>query len=306
MKKKRSDILITIFLVVIMLIGVAVFFYPAFSNWWNARVQTQIIDNYNKAVGNLDNSEKEKLLEKAREYNSALDELADPLADYEKVSGYEDILDITGTGIMGYIEIPKINVYLPIYHGTSPEVLNVAVGHLQGSYLPIGEIGHHSVISAHRGLPSAKLFTDLDQLTEDDRFSITILDEVYTYEIDQINVVLPTENSLLRAEPDIDIVTLMTCTPYGINTHRLLVRGRRVDTVTAEDENHKVVRIPADAVIIDNMTTLPFIIIPLIVILILVWIKQGKYKNKKYMSGYTVKKYIDINERHGEKDAGQK
>ena len=103
MKKKRSDILITIFLVVIMLIGVAVFFYPAFSNWWNARVQTQIIDNYNKAVGNLDNSEKEKLLEKAREYNSALDELADPLADYEKVSGYEAILDVTGTGIMGYI-----------------------------------------------------------------------------------------------------------------------------------------------------------------------------------------------------------
>jgi len=200
-----------------------------------------------------------------------LAELPSPLSDYANVSGYENVLDITGTGIMGYITIPKINVYLPIYHGTSPEVLNIAVGHLQGSTLPIGGTSRHSVISAHRGLPSSKLFTDIDQLVEDDTFTITILDEIYTYSVDNIEVVLPTELNSLNIIPDQDNVTLMTCTPYGINTHRLLVRAHRIDTYKPHE-----VRVPADAVPIDKMNCIPFIVAAVIILLILFWVIQGR------------------------------
>ena len=203
--------------------------------------------------------------------------------------------DVPGTGIIGYIDIPKIGVHLPVYHGTSPEVLNIAVGHLEGTSLPVGGAGCHSVISAHRGLPSAKLFTELDQLTEDDQFSISILDDIFTYEVDKISVVLPYETDALRPEPGKDLVTLMTCTPYGINTHRLLVRGHRIDTVAAEDEDAEAhrIRIPADAILIDNMTALPFLIVPLAVILIIYWSLSGKRSGKRYHSAYTVQKELD-------------
>lgn len=299
-KKRRAvDIIVTVILVLIMLIGVCVLLYPVFSSWWNERTQSKVIDNYNKVVGELDSSEKEELLAKAHEYNAALAALPDPLNDYDEIPGYDEILDVTGTGIMGYIDIPKIGVHLPVYHGTSPEVLNVAVGHLQGSFLPVGGTGCHSVISAHRGLPSAKLFTDLDKLTEDDRFTVSVLDEVFTYEIDHIEVVLPYERDLLRAEPDMDLVTLMTCTPYGINTHRLLVRAHRIDTVTEEEEVRKI-RIPADAVLVDDAAALPVIILPLAILLIVYWIANDKKRRKKYISGYTVMNDIDNDERHGD------
>lgn len=268
---KRSSILFYLFFGSILIIGIGIILCPSFSTWWNSRVQSQAISNYDKAVGDLGNEEKQKIFERAEKYNRKLAELPSPLSDYANVSGYENVLDITGTGIMGYITIPKINVYLPIYHGTSPEVLNIAVGHLQGSTLPIGGTSRHSVISAHRGLPSSKLFTDIDQLAEDDTFTITILDEIYTYSVDNIEVVLPTELNSLNIIPDQDNVTLMTCTPYGINTHRLLVRAHRIDTYKPHE-----VRVPADAVPIDKMNCIPFIIAAVVILLILFWVIQGR------------------------------
>ena len=302
-KRKLTDILLTALLILMMLTGIAIFLYPAFSNWWNERTQIKIIEDYNKAVGILDTSAKDKMLEQAYAYNAALAELADPLTEYASLTEYSSILDVTGTGIIGYVDVPKVGIHLPVYHGTSPEVLNVAVGHLEGTSFPVGEPGCHAVISAHRGLPSAKLFTALDQLTEDDQFSISVLDEVFTYEIDQISVVLPFEMDLLRTEPGRDLVTLMTCTPYGINTHRMLVRGHRIDPVTADEENAEPVRrvrIPADAILVEQLDSLPFIIVPIALILILYWTVSGKRKGKHYRSAYTLQKELDAQERKGE------
>lgn len=274
MKKKR-DALVTVIFVFIFLLGVCIMLYPTFSNWWNSRVQSRAIANYDRAVGQMDNSDKERLLEIAEEYNRALAELSAPLSEYEKIEGYEQILDITGTGIMGYITIPKVDIYLPIYHSTSPEVLNIAVGHLQGSTIPIGGKSRHAVISAHRGLPSARLFTDIDQLIEDDTFTITILDEILTYEVDDIKIVLPTEIDHLNIVPDKDYVTLMTCTPYGINTHRLLVRAHRIETEVAAEEEHRV-RVPADAVQNDMFESVTMLVIPVLIALLLYWNSSGK------------------------------
>lgn len=306
-KKKASDILLTALLVLIMLAGIAIFLYPAFSSWWNDRTQTKIIEEYNKAVGVLDTSQKDEMLDQAHAYNAALASLADPMSQYEALTDYTSVLNIPGTGIIGYIDIPKIGVHLPVYHGTSPEVLNVAVGHLEGTSLPVGGKGSHAVISAHRGLPSAKLFSDLDQLTEDDQFSISVLDDIFTYEVDQINVVRPYETELLRPEPDKDLVTLMTCTPYGINTHRLLVRGHRIDTVISEEEDEgdetvRRVRIPADAILVDQMISLPFVIVPLVIVLIIYWTITGRRGKKRYLSAYTLQKELDQKERKGESE----
>ena len=306
-KKKASDILLTALLVLIMLAGIAIFLYPAFSSWWNDRTQTKIIEEYNKAVGVLDTSQKDEMLDQAHAYNAALASLADPMSQYEALTDYSSVLNIPGTGIIGYIDIPKIGVHLPVYHGTSPEVLNVAVGHLEGTSLPVGGKGSHAVISAHRGLPSAKLFSDLDQLTEDDQFSISVLDDIFTYEVDQINVVRPYEMELLRPVPDMDLVTLMTCTPYGINTHRLLVRGHRIATDTAgeadeADETVRRVRIPADAILVDQMISLPFVIVPLVIVLIIYWTITGRRGKKRYLSAYTLQKELDQKERKGESE----
>lgn len=268
---KRKNIIAYLFFGLILIIGVGIILYPSFSSWWNSRVQSQAIANYDRAVSNLGDEEKKKIFERAERYNEELSALPSPFSDYGSVKGYDSILDITGTGIMGYITIPKINVYLPIYHGTSPEVLNVAVGHLQGSTLPIGGNSRHSVISAHRGLPSSRLFTDIDQLVEDDVFTVTILDEVYTYSVDSTTVVLPTDLGGLAIVPDEDNVTLMTCTPYGINTHRMLVKAHRIYTDTPHE-----VRVPTDATAIDKMSCLPVIIVAAVVLLILFWMIQGR------------------------------
>ncbi len=310
-KKKVRDMLMTAALFFIMLLGVAIFLYPTFSNWWNERTQSKVIDNYNKAVGVLDTSQKEAMLEKARAYNQSLSELADPLSDYGMLTDYNTVLKIAGTEIIGYIDIPKINVHLPIYNGTSSDVLNVAVGHLEGTSLPVGGKGTHAVISAHRGLPSAKLFTELDKLTEDDQFSISVLDDIFTYEVDQINVVRPFEMDLLRPEPGRDLVTLMTCTPYGINTHRLLVRGHRIyiNTEAAEadeeDEEARKVRIPADAILADRLSSMLFILVPLAVILLIYWSVSGKGGRKRYYSAYPLIKELDAKERKGDSSCRQ-
>ncbi len=270
MRKKRIS-LSTIILFVILLVGLSVMLYPTVSDWWNSRVQSQAIATYDSAVEQLDDNHYDEIMSKAHEYNSEIAKVNSPFSNPNAVPGYEDILNISGTGIMGYITIPVINVQLPIYHGTSEEVLNVAAGHLQGSSLPVGGNTTHSVISAHRGLPSARLFSDLDRLNVGDTFTITILDEILTYEVEEINIVLPTEISKLAISDGNDYVTLMTCTPYGINSHRLLVRAHRIETVYPHN-----VKVSADALKIDPMLVVPGICAPLLMILIISWIVSGK------------------------------
>lgn len=214
--------------------------------------------------------------EAADAYNQRLAATPNSFFTPEQVSGYDETLDVSGTGIMGYITIPRIGVELPVYHGTSDGVLQVAAGHLEGSSLPVGGAGTHAVISAHRGLPSAKLFTNLDELEAGDTFTITVLDRVLTYEVDRISIVLPTETDLLQPVEGQDYVTLMTCTPYGINTHRLLVRGHRVNT----RESQKHVRVTADATRIDPIITAPVIALPMLAVL-LIWLLVTTRKRPK-------------------------
>ncbi|WP_302159905.1 class C sortase [uncultured Ruminococcus sp.] len=270
MKKKRN-VISTAILVVLLLVGLSVMLYPTVSDWWNSRVQTRAIATYNQSVEQMDTGDKERLLMEAHSYNATLSHLTAPFTNWEDAGNYGKILDISGTGIMGYISIPKIQVELPIYHGTSAEVLNVAVGHLQGSSFPVGGENTHAVISAHRGLPSAKLFSDLDQLVEGDTFTVTILDEVLTYEVEKIFIVKPDELDKLAIIPGGDYVTLMTCTPYGVNSHRLLVRAHRVDTVYPHN-----VKVAADAVQLDSMSVVPFIAAPLFVGLLVFWIVSSR------------------------------
>ena len=233
MKKKSSKIVI----ILIFLAGLSLLLYPFISNQWNNHRQKQLIGNYEsvisdkEAAGNIDYAAEMK---KAEAYNDALlpsilpDSFAVADASTETDSSYEDSLNIAGDGMMGIVEIPKIAIKLPIYHGTGDEVLQKAAGHLEGSSLPIGGESTHAVISAHRGLPSASLFTDLDQLEIGDHFLIHVLDETLCYEVDQILVVDPEDTSALAVEDGEDLVTLLTCTPYGVNTQRLMVRGHRV------------------------------------------------------------------------------
>ena len=225
MKKNRTNII----LVIIFFIGLSVMLYPSFSNYWNSRVQSQAVASYNNEVQKMSKQDYETMFNEADEYNSTLQKLSNPFLDYESISNYEDVLNISGTGIMGYVTIDKIDCELPIYHGTSEGVLQIGVGHLGGTSLPVGGIGTHSVLSAHRGLASAELFSNLDKMEEGDTFQITVLNRVLTYQVDQIRIVEPEDTSDLQVDPDKDYCTLMTCTPYGINTHRLLVRGVRVD-----------------------------------------------------------------------------
>lgn len=273
MKRNKWSIVTTVILMILLLVGLSVMLYPTISDWWNDRVQTKVISTYQEVVAQMDDSEKEEILAAAHAYNEALYSLFAPLSDYAEIEGYEETLDISGTGVMGYITIDKINVVLPIYHGTSAEVLNIAVGHMQGSSLPVGGENTHAVISAHRGLPSARLFTDLDELVEGDTFTITVLDEVYTYEVETIYIVLPDEVDKLAIVSGEDYVTLMTCTPYGINTHRLLVCAHRIDTVYPN-----TVKISAEAVQIDDLSVVPFVAVPLFLLLILKWIFDARRK----------------------------
>lgn len=272
MKAKKSTVS-TIILVVLLLVGLSVMLYPTVSDWWNSKVQSRAIAAYSEAVDQIDDNTYEEMLEQARAYNRKLFALSAPFSDCEDVPGYDETLDISGTGILGYISIPQIKVELPIYHGTSAEVLNIAAGHLQGSSLPVGGENTHAVISAHRGLPSARLFTDIDQLREGDTFTITILDEILTYEVEEILTVEPDEIDKLAVIPGEDYVTLMTCTPYGVNTHRLLLRSHRIETLYQSD-----VRIIADAVQVDPMLVVPAICAPLLVMLLLFWFLGGKRK----------------------------
>ena len=260
--KKHSG---TILLVLIFFVGLAVMLYPTISDYINQRNQTRVVNSYAQQVDGLSDADYTAYFDAADVFNQKIAADPDALYHTDRFSTYSTTLDVTGTGIMGYITIPRIGVELPIYHGTSDAVLQVAAGHLEGTSLPVGGESTHAVISAHRGLPSAKLFTNLDQLEVGDTFTITVLDRVLTYEVDRISIVLPTETDLLQPVEGQDYVTLMTCTPYGINTHRLLVRGRRVET----PDQYKHLRVTAEALKIEPIIVAPIMALPMLLILLI-------------------------------------
>ena len=278
MKKNKS----TIILILVFFVGLSVMLYPTISDYVNQLHQTRAVANYAADVDKLSDADYTAYFEAADAFNAQI--AADPDALYfpDRFPSYESTLDVTGTGIMGYITIEKIGVELPIYHGTSDAVLQVAAGHLEGTSLPVGGASTHAVISAHRGLPSAKLFTNLDQLEVGDTFTITVLDRTLTYEVDNISIVLPTETDSLKVSEGKDYVTLMTCTPYGINTHRLLVRGRRITT----PDKPKHIRVTSDAIKIEPILTAPIMALPLLLVL-LFWLlfaprKRSSTKDKTH------------------------
>lgn len=221
---------ITVLLMVFFLVGVGLLVYPTLSNYWKGKKQEQLIVAYEENVSNTKREQYEKLWEEAVEYNKQIGENGINwfLSDEEK-KAYNECLKVDSSGIMSYIEISKISCSLPIYHGTEESVLQVGIGHMEGSSLPVGGESSHCILSGHRGLPSSRLFTDLDQLEEGDIFQLHTLEKTLTYEIDQICIVEPTDFSKLQIEKGQDYCTLVTCTPYGINTHRLLVRGHRIE-----------------------------------------------------------------------------
>ncbi|MCM1283563.1 MAG: class C sortase [Muribaculaceae bacterium] len=234
MKKHLS----TIILVIVLVVGLSLLLYPTVSDYWNSFHQSRAIASYQNTVDSIDETSRQTILQEADAYNKRLLTKADrwTMTD-EDYAEYEGILNVSGTGIMGYVEIPSIQVQLPIYHGTDATVLQIAVGHIEGSSLPVGGIGTHAVISGHRGLSSARLFTDIDQLTEGDIFRISVLGGTLTYQVDQIHIVLPNELNDLEIDRNQDYCTLVTCTPYGVNSHRLLVRGRRIEN----EENARII-----------------------------------------------------------------
>ena len=268
----------TILLVLALIIGLCLLLYPTVSDYWNSLHQSRAIATYVESVTQIENSDYSQLLERARAYNQELSqqEKAEWLLSEEALDHYASILDVSGTGIMCSIEIPKIKVSLPIYHGVEEGVLQIAVGHIPGSSLPIGGESTHSGLSGHLGLPSARLFTDLDKLVVGDTFLLNVLDEVLTYEVDQILIVEPYDLSSLEIIPGEDLVTLVTCTPYGINTHRLLVRGHRIETA----KQAKTIRVPADAVQIDPTLVAPVVAAPMLLLLLLILLLTSKKRPK--------------------------
>lgn len=271
MKKRK---VITLILLGVFSVGLCVLLYPSISSYWNSITQSKAIVDYDTIVKSLSPKDYTKFFEDAEKYNEGLKSLNFPLTDYKRLSGYEDCLNVADDGIIGYIDIDKIQVKLPIYHGTNQSTLNHACGHIEGSSLPIAGKGTHAAISAHRGLPSAKLFSDLDRLEVGDTFRITVLDKTYIYEIDRIKTVLPDDVSDLLIDKDKELCTLVTCTPYGINSHRLLVRGHRI-----ESEDMRTLNAVSEAHIIDRLIVTPIVALPIIIILMVyVFFKPVKKK----------------------------
>ena len=279
--KKKSSNFTTILLVLILLAGLSLLLYPSVSDYWNSLHQSRTIATYAEEVANLDTDEYLELWDAAAEFNASITKRDNIflLTESER-DHYEELLNLSGNGIMGYIEIPSIDCTLPIYHGTDEGVLQIAVGHLDWTSLPIGGESTHCVLSGHRGLPSAKLFTNLDKLVVGDVFMLRILDEVLTYEVDQILIVEPNDMDALQMVPGQDLCTLVTCTPYGINSHRLLVRGHRIDNVPEA----KIVHVTADATQIEPMIVAPIVAIPMLLMLLLFLLLP---KTKKKSGGDT-------------------
>ncbi len=267
----------TAIIVAIFLVGLSVLLYPAISDFINQKNQSKAIEGYTEVVDAMTEEEKAAYFAAAEEYNKKIFETPRIFFFPDSVEGYDDLLNASDNGIMGYISIDKIRVELPIYHGTSDGVLNIAAGHLKGTSLPIGGPDTHCVISAHRGLPSAKLFTDLDRLEIGDVFTITILDVVITYEVDQIRTVEPDDVSELQISGDKDYFTLLTCTPYGINTHRLLVRGHRIENIKQKTN----IYVTSDAYQIDTLISAPAVAVPMLLILLIRLLIPQKRRSKK-------------------------
>lgn len=273
--KRIGHIFTTILLLVIFCVGLSLMLYPTFSDWWNKRHQSRAIQSYQSSTSRLDEVRINGLLSEAQAYNTGI--LKDPdrwKMTKEKLAVYNQMLLVDHTGIMGYVEIPKINCNLPIYHGTNEAVLQTSIGHLAGSSLPVGGESTHAVLSGHRGLPSAKLFTNLDKLVEGDYFTVTVLNQTLTYEVDQIKIVLPEDFSDLQIRNGEDLVTLVTCTPYGINTHRLLVRGHRVKT-------RSTTTVVADAMQIEQWIVAAVIFFIILLVLILWLLVSGRNGTQK-------------------------
>ena len=254
----------TIIMIILFFIGLLTLFYPTLSNYYNEKIGSKTIYNYENIIDSYDFNKFKEIKDNAIKYNKDLSKLSDPLIDYKEIKNYENILNVNDEGMMGYLSIDKIRVEIPIYHGTSNDTLNSFVGHVEGTSLPIGGISTHSVLSAHRGLPSAKLFSDLDKLEVGDTFKIIVLDEVLTYKVDKISIVKPNNSKELMNVKDKDYVTLITCTPYGINTHRLLVRGVRVDN------NVNKFYISTEGFKINKLIVIPILTLPIIILLILI------------------------------------
>ena len=275
MKKKSS--FVTVILIAAFLIGVLLLLYPTISDYWNSFHQSRAIASYAEQVADLDDNAYDRLWEDAQAYNTTLgNSMSRFVMTEEQKNVYAALLNIADNGVMGYIEIPKVRCNLPIYHGTDEAVLQVAIGHVPGSSLPVGGESTHCVLSGHRGLPSAKLFTNLDELETGDVFMLRVLDETLTYEVDQIRTVLPNELGDLAIVEGEDYCTLVTCTPYGINSHRLLVRGHRV-------ENHagaSTIRVTADAMQIEPLQVAPLVAAPILVVMLVVVLIPHRTKGK--------------------------
>ena len=273
--KKKSGSSTTIILILILIVGLSLLLYPTVSNYWNSFHQSRAIATYTQQVSQLTEEDYSQLWEDARDYNRALAGKDGYYLSEEQQSRYNALLDITGSGIMGYVDIPAIKCSLPIYHGTGESVLQVAAGHLDWTSLPVGGETSHCVISGHRGLPSAKLFTDLDRLALGDFFTLRVLDEVLTYQVDQILVVLPNEMEALTIEDGADYCTMVTCTPYGINSHRLLVRGHRVENAVKT-----TIRVTSDAMQIEPMLVAPVVALPMLLLLLIFMLRPKRSHNK--------------------------
>lgn len=263
----------------VLIAGLSLLLYPSVANYVNDRNSTRLIGNYATAVSGLSEAEYDRLYQQAVDYNASLLERRNSftLTDQQKVN-YDELLNVSDDGIMGYVSIPSIDVTLPIYHGTDDVSLQVAVGHIDWSSLPVGGESSHCLISGHRGLPSAKLFTDLDRLSEGDIFMLRVLNEVLTYEVDQILIVVPSDTTALQIEKGKDYCTLITCTPYGINSHRLLVRGHRIKNLDYAAN----IRITAEAIQVEPLIVAPIIAMPfLITLLILVFVGNTSSNKKK-------------------------
>lgn len=255
---------VTIILLVSFFIGLSVLLYPAISSYWNSKTQSKAIVDYEAMLANYKPEDYSPLFEAADDYNRKLFQLKEPLRNHKELEDYHDILNVSGTGMFGYITIPKISQELPVYHGTSDAVLSIAVGHFEGTSIPVGGENTHSVVSAHRGLPTATLFTHLDRMEIGDTFYFTILDRTILYEVDQIRIVEPHDTSLIQIEPGQDYCTLLTCTPYGINTQRLLVRGHQIDATQKRN-----IYVANEAYRIDPLIVMPIVALPIIFVLLI-------------------------------------
>lgn len=274
--KKNKNRITTLLLALVFLAGLSLLLYPTVSDYWNSFHASRAVAAYAQEVADLNGEEYDRLLAAARDYNARVAQRSNTFAlTEEEQEEYQSLLNMDGTGIMGYIEIPTIKLSLPIYHGTEDSVLQIAVGHLDWTSLPTGGESTHCVLSGHRGLPSAKLFTNLDQLVEGDTFVIRVLDEVLTYEVDRILIVEPDDVSALQIEPGKDLCTLVTCTPYGINSHRLLVRGHRVENQS------EAIRVTSDAIQIEPLLVAPAVALPILLILLIVLLASGGKKKPK-------------------------